>query len=80
MRDDTMLYKCPGPYDIHDGHYDYIIVDASEDGALDAALADGWSLTTPEARAVYEAAQSGDAPIEAKATKKATATKAAPVW
>lgn len=47
----TMLYKCPGPHDIHGGQFDYKIV---EDGEIDAALADGWKLTTPEAKQAHK--------------------------
>lgn len=42
----TMLYKHPGPHEIHGGKFDYIIVD---DGKIDAAIADGWAMTTTEA-------------------------------
>ena len=51
MKNATMLYKAPGPYEIHGGRFDYAIVDADEEGAIDAAKADGWRLTTPEAKA-----------------------------
>jgi hypothetical protein len=46
----TMLYKCPGPHDIHGGHFDYTIV---EDDQVEAAQADGWKLTTPEAKQAH---------------------------
>ena len=49
MGNPTMLYKAPGPYDIHNSKLDYIIVDTDEFGALDAAHADGWKDSTPEA-------------------------------
>lgn len=49
MKNPTMLYKHPGPHEIHGSHFDYVIVDAGEDGQLEKAIADGWSLTTPEA-------------------------------
>ena len=39
-----MLYKHPGKHKIHGDKFDYIITDDAE-----AALKDGWSLTTPEA-------------------------------
>ena len=55
MKNATMLYKCPGPHDIHGGHFDYTIVDADEEGAIDTALASGWYLTTPEAKAARDA-------------------------
>lgn len=57
MNNATMLYKYPGSLEIHGGHFDYQIVDADEDGAIEKAKADGWHLTTPEAKAAYEAAQ-----------------------
>ena len=40
----TMLYKPNGPHKIHGHMLDYIV---TED--IDAALKDGWVLTTPEA-------------------------------
>jgi hypothetical protein len=49
MKNATMLYKCPGPHEIHGGHFDTIVVDADAEGALEAAIADGWHLTTPAA-------------------------------
>lgn len=48
----TMLYKAPGPHEIHGGRFDYLIV---EDDKVEDALADGWHLTTPEAKAAHEA-------------------------
>ena len=55
MKNATMLYKAPGPHEIHGGHFNYTIVDADEGGAIDAAKSDGWFLTTPEAAEAYEA-------------------------
>lgn len=55
MKNATMLYKAPGPHEIHGGHFDYTIVDADEEGAIEQAQADGWHLTTPEAKADYDA-------------------------
>lgn len=49
----TMLYKAPGPHDIHGGRFDYTIVD---DEQVEAMLAAGWYLTTTEAKAAHEAA------------------------
>jgi len=46
----TMLYKCPGPHEIHGGQFDYTIV---EDDQIESALADGWKLTTPEAKQAH---------------------------
>ena len=47
----TMLYKYPGPHEIHGGLYDYTIV---EDEQIEAAQADGWKLTTAEAKKAHE--------------------------
>jgi hypothetical protein len=55
MKNATMLYKAPGPHEIHGGHFDYVIVDADEEGAIDAALAGGWFKTTPEAKDAKDA-------------------------
>jgi hypothetical protein len=52
----TMLYKYPGSQEMHGGHFDYTIVDADEEGAIDKAKSEGWYLTTPEAKAAHEAA------------------------
>lgn len=54
MKNPTMLYKSPGPHEIHGGHFDYITVDEDE---IEDALADGWHLTTPDAKAAHEAAK-----------------------
>jgi hypothetical protein len=56
MKNTTMLYKAPGPHEIHGGHFDYIIVDADEEGAIEQALSGGWFLTTPEAKAAKDEA------------------------
>lgn len=40
----TMLYKHPGKHKIHGNKFDYIV---TED--IDAAIKNGWCLTTPEA-------------------------------
>jgi len=52
MTNPTMLYKAPGPYEIHGGHFDYIIVEEEE---IEASKANGWHLTTPEAKEAREA-------------------------
>lgn len=44
-----MIYQAGGTEEIHGGHFATLIVDDQD--ALDAALAEGWSLTTDEARA-----------------------------
>lgn len=93
MRNATMLYKAPGPEPIHGAYLATTIVDADEEGAIDAALAEGWFLTTPEAIEAYEAEKAAIAAEQAahqfsgiesapaaaaKAGKKAATTPAAP--
>lgn len=67
----TMLYKAPGPHEIHGGHFDYIIV---EDAQLDAALADGWFRTTPEAQAAAVAAKEEEQARHEAEAEQAAAT------
>ena len=55
MKNATMLYKAPGSEPIHGHFLATTIVDADEEGAIEAALAEGWFLTTPEAVEAYEA-------------------------
>lgn len=57
MKNATMLYKAPGPHDIHGGKFDTLTVDADD---VEGALADGWHLTTPEALAASKAKASDD--------------------
>lgn len=45
----VMLYKSPGPHEIHGGKFDYTI--AADEEEATAALANGWHLTTAEAKA-----------------------------
>ena len=45
-----MLYKHGGKHKIHGDKFEYIIVDADEDGAIEDALSKGWHLTTTEAK------------------------------
>ena len=45
-----MLYKHPGRHEIHNDHFDYTIVDDTEE-SIENALNHGWHLTTPEALA-----------------------------
>lgn len=75
MKNATMLYKCPGPHDIHGGHFDYTIVDADEEGAIDAAKADGWFETTDDAKAAFDAAKA-QAELDAQPTRAELETKA----
>ena len=76
MADKTtrMLYKYPGQHEIHGDFFDYAIVDDTEE-AVAEAVADGWYLTTPEAK---NAVNSVGKPLTA-AEKKA-AEKAAKAW
>lgn len=64
-----MLYKAGGVEEIHGGKFATLIVqDATE---LDAALAGGWYLTTPEAKAAAVPADDA-APTRAELEQKAT--------
>lgn len=71
MKNATMLYKAPGPHEIHGGHFDTLIVDADEEGQLEAAMDDGWYLTTPAALAAKETADKATSKTRAKAEAKA---------
>lgn len=51
MREDRMLYKAGGTEEIHGGFYTTLIIDEAVKGELTAALKEGWSLTTDEAKA-----------------------------
>lgn len=51
MKEPTMLYKYPGDCQLQDGKYEYLIVDAIN---VKDHLADGWSLTPAEAKALTE--------------------------
>lgn len=53
----TMLYKAPGPHDVHGGKFDYIVV---ADEEIEAHIAQGWHKTTTEAKAAHEAAKAAD--------------------
>lgn len=77
MQSPTMLYRCPGIHAIHGGKFDYTIVAEAD---VESALADGWFLTTTEAKEAFEAAKAPAAPaddnaaptraeLEAKATE-----------
>lgn len=71
MKNATMLYKAPGPHEIHGAHFDTLVVDADEEGQLEAALADGWHLTTPAALEAKETADKATSKARAKAEAKA---------
>lgn len=60
MKNRTMIYKAPGPHEIHGGKFDYRIIDADEEGELEQAVAEGWHLTTTAALEAISAAE--DAP------------------
>lgn len=49
MKNPTMFYKAGGPHKIHGAMYDYCVVDADEEGAVEKVLSEGWSKTTVEA-------------------------------
>lgn len=43
----VMLYKHPGPHDIHGDKFDYIVVDEAD---VDAKVKEGWAKSTDEAK------------------------------
>jgi hypothetical protein len=67
-----MLYKAGGPEDIHGGHFSTKVV--NDEAEQEAALADGWHLTTPEAAEALAPKKEEDQPptraeLEAKAAE-----------
>lgn len=52
----TMLFKYPGPHQLQDGGYDYIITEDTT-AAIQGAISAGWYRHPTLARAAYEAAQ-----------------------
>jgi hypothetical protein len=77
VKNATMLYKAPGPYEIHGGHFDYTIVDADEEGAIEAAKAEGWFETTVEAKDAVDAAKAKrEAELNAPPTRAELEAKA----
>lgn len=48
----TVLYRCPGPESRPGGTYAYLGVESPD--AYEAAMADGWKLTMPDAIEAYE--------------------------
>lgn len=77
MKNATMLYKCPGPHEIHGGHFDYTIIDADEEGAVEAAKADGWFETTTEAKEAADIAKAKrEAELNAPPTRAELEAKA----
>lgn len=75
MKEATMLYRAPGPHEIDGAHLDYTIIDAAEEGAIEAAIAEGWFLTSPAAKEAYtltqEAKEANLAPTRAELEAKA---------
>jgi hypothetical protein len=69
----TMLYKFPGSTPMHGAKFDYIVV-ADED--IEASLADGWALTTPDAKALHQASVDAAAAVT-KAEEESKALAAA---
>lgn len=81
LPNDTMFYKCPGEHEIHGGKFDFKIIDANDESAVEAALAEGWHFTTTEAREAFDAEQVANAQhaaqLEGQATKPAATGKKA---
>ena len=69
----TMLYKFPGSTPMHGALFDYQIV---PDENVEAEIAEGWSLTTPEAKALHQARLDAAAAV-AKAEEESKALAAA---
>lgn len=65
-----MLYKYPGRHELHGDHFDYTIV---EDDKIDEALADGWKLTTPEAKQAHADKLAAQAAERERANEEAAA-------
>lgn len=73
----VMLYKYPGPYELHGSSFDYIIVDEK---LVDDALSNGWALTTPEALEIAKGGQKElDLPSEPTKVQKTPAVAAEPI-
>lgn len=75
----TMLYKYPGAHEIHGGKFDYLVVDHEDgdDEPITAALADGWTLTTPEAKAAHFARLESEAAQRERAQESKAAERLA---
>jgi len=61
MPKNTMLFKHPGAHSQDGVSFDYKIV-LDED--IEATVADGWSLSVPEAKAAFDAAQKPAEPVK----------------
>jgi hypothetical protein len=69
-----MIYKAGGPEEIHGGRFHtHIVHDVDE---LDAALADGWHLTTPDAADAAAPKPKDEADDDAPATRAELEQKA----
>ena len=81
LPNDTMFYKCPGEHEMHGGKFDFCIIDANDEEAVEGALAEGWCLTTTEAREAYDAEQAANAQhaaqLDGQAAKPAATGKKA---
>lgn len=69
-----MLYKQGGPHEIHGGRFDYLVAEDAEE--LDAMLADGWHLTTDEAREAGQVAVAASGVSSAPVDDNAPPTRA----
>jgi hypothetical protein len=78
MSNPTMLYKHPGIHKLHGDLFDYCIVEKED---IEAAVKDGWCLTTTEAKEAFKAqtARKTSAPSadESKSKPKAAVKKPA---
>lgn len=69
-----MLYKYPGPHEIHGDNFDYVIVDDTEE-AVAEAIGEGWSLTTTEAKEGIKEPEKPLTAAQKKAAEKANQTQ-----
>lgn len=76
MKEAMMVYKCPGPHEIHGGNFDYKIVDAAVEGEVEKAQEEGWHLTTTDAKEAHEAAKKGPTSDDAPPTREEMEAKA----
>jgi hypothetical protein len=69
-----MLYRQPGGEELHGGRFATLVVANEADEA--AALADGWSLTSDEAKAAREASLNAELQAQQAAADVAPPTRA----
>lgn len=69
-----MIYRAGGTEEIHGGRFSTLIV--HDDAELDAALADGWHLSTGEAAAPAPAAPAAEVPDDAPPSRAELEAKA----